>query len=604
MDFPFRMLKDSYRTIFIVDSLKNWQFDTEYRPETDLVLTLDYGLKRFIESISGEVYYLDSIGSLEVLQENNLILLDYLQKWFLDYQGKDLFQYRNIDFGKSLRITFWSELLFFVRLCISLEEIISIDYESLIVTESANHIKSSLVAINIPFEEKEGAGIYEGEGYYFDIHRYMKEALDSLSFRLRAVKLYESIYSRIRLAVDELFHSGSTRISVQVYHPTLKIIDQLRRTSGIQVITSGYVPHGRFFSLLRQRLILAPKREEKYAKQAESILKKYRSSRVTKMVLKSGTDISKGCFDVIDNYVSSKLPGALGAIDAAIRFHRKLPLGLNICISSIGVDNIIFNEVSKARGVQTFFIANGLLNSQFGDEGLDFDYINCYSSQIKTDYFNNSRRALPLGDPRMDSYGNTTPPRMINRRNPTIVIGASGYASTDLTSFMAIEFEFLSDILDAIIEVSEFSEKAKIVIKVRPNGFLSQYEKFIDKYFPKLNIFLVQNTSMIDVFHNCDLYISIASQTLFEASCLGIPVIYYKNDREVLNAPFDSRSELPTFHSSEGLAKALRDFSNSIDEFGNFQDRKVMEKYVGPLDGLNLSRNLEFIALLTSKKAV
>ena len=605
MDFHSSMLKSSYRKIFVVESLATWQFSDEYDPKIDLVLTLDYGLRKSIESLEGEVYYLDALSTIPILQENNTIFLEFLQGWFFNKDKQDMFNHCDINFGKSLRILFWSELMYFVRLCISLEEIIKIKYDTLILSENTNYLKMSLSAMEITFDQRAMEEENTGESYFFDIHRYMREALNNHSIKHRTIQIYLFTYSRIRLKLDELFHSNRARVCLQVYHPTLKIIQQLRRIPGVQVITSGYVPTNTIFSLLKQRLIISPRNNNtKYFLEAKSILKRLDENRINMMVLSSGRDISDDCYALINYYIQNKLPKVLGEIDASLRFQRNLDIDLNLCISTIGVANTVFNEVCRVNGARTFFIANGLLNSQFGDEGSDFDFINCYSVEMQKNYFSNSTRAIPLGDPRMDAYGNQTPTRVIDRACPTVVIGTSGFNSTDFTSYVAIEFEFMSDILEAIIKIPSYNSQIKIVIKVRSNGYLPQYESFVQQYFPFLNISLIQDISIIDLLGECDLYISIASQTLFEASCLGIPVIYYKNDREILDSPFNSRSELPTFHTSDELVVALEEFRLNKDDFAIFQDRKVMEKYIGSLDGLNLTRNLDFIMKLISTETV
>jgi hypothetical protein len=604
MDFHFRMLKNSYRKVFVVESVNTWQFENEYDAATDLVLTLDFGLKHMIQSYGGEAHYLDAIGKVEVLQENNLILLEFLQQWFRKEDGKDFFVYKDIEFGKSLRLVFWSELMFFVRLCICLEMLKTFDYEYLILSENSNKIEIALKAIEIEFKRTPRVSISSREAYFFDIHRYMNEALMNVSFRYRAIQLYQSVHSRMRLRLDEFFNSESQRVCVQVYHPTLKVIQELRTTRGVQVITSGYVPTGSLISLFKQRILLSPNRKNDYAFECESILQEFFLGRKKKMVLASGRDITKECYDLIDMYIREKIPEALAEIVAALRFQSKLPLNLNVCISSIGISNIVNNEVCRIKGVQSFFIANGLLNSRFGDEGLDFDFINSYSASIKKHYFQNSSKARPLGDPRMDTYGSENPVRVVDREFPTIVIGASGFNSTDLTSYAAIEFEFLSDVLNSIIQVPNYGNQVEIKVKVRANGYLAQYKTFISQFYPFLNISVIQDTDIFDLLKNCDLYISIASQTLFEASCLGIPVVYYKNDREVLDSPFDSQSELPTFHSSDELAEALNDFRLGRDKFSEFQSREVMEKYIGPLDGRSLRRNIDFIMNLIRTKTV
>ena len=100
---------------------------------------------------------------------------------------------------------------------------------------------------------------------------------------------------------------------------------------------------------------------------------------------------------------------------------------------------------------------------------------------------------------------------------------------------------------------------------------------------------------MREVLEESDFYISIYSQTLFEASCLGIPCVYYKKDNEYLDPPFDGKSELVTALSSEELVECLHDFISGHPRYDAFLQRQVMEKYIGPLDGKNAERNVAMI---------
>ena len=100
---------------------------------------------------------------------------------------------------------------------------------------------------------------------------------------------------------------------------------------------------------------------------------------------------------------------------------------------------------------------------------------------------------------------------------------------------------------------------------------------------------------MINVLKKLDLYISFYSQTLIEAACLGIPVIYYKKDREFLDAPFDGSSEIVSIYSVAELKQAYLDFKAFHNRFNPFLNKSVLEKYVGPLDGQNTMRSINFI---------
>ena len=194
----------------------------------------------------------------------------------------------------------------------------------------------------------------------------------------------------------------------------------------------------------------------------------------------------------------------------------------------------------------------------------------------------------------MDDYAKI-PARVINRRRPTITIGASGFSPIDLNSYAAIEFEFLHEVMTAISNVDPKGEIFQVIIKVRPNGYDFQYKKFINEFFAG-RVHRIENQQPIrKVLDDTDLYISIASQTLFEASCMGIPCVYHKNDCETLDTPFDGFSELVTTHDIKTLEQAILDFLSGSERYKSFLNKHVMEKYIGPLDGDNLKRNIQLI---------
>jgi hypothetical protein len=100
---------------------------------------------------------------------------------------------------------------------------------------------------------------------------------------------------------------------------------------------------------------------------------------------------------------------------------------------------------------------------------------------------------------------------------------------------------------------------------------------------------------MIKLLEEADFYISIFSQTLFEASCMGVPALYYKSDTQLFHPPFDGKSELVTAFSLQDLIAKIDLFFQGSDIYSSFMDRHVMAKYIGPLDGKNTERNMDFI---------
>jgi hypothetical protein len=235
-----------------------------------------------------------------------------------------------------------------------------------------------------------------------------------------------------------------------------------------------------------------------------------------------------------------------------------------------------------------------LLFYSFFNDAKDSNYVNCYSESIKVNYFGNVSNAIPLGDPRMDNYYNTVN-KEINHCNPTIIIGTAGFSTTDLNSYLGFEFDFLFDILNGVEKLTKSGRKSKVILKVRSNGYVNLYDSFVKEYFQDINVEIIQEQNFSDIITKADLYISFYSQTLFEASCLGIPVIYYKKDTQLFYAPFDNGSELMTATNELELLKLLVLFYNKDSRFESFKSKLVMEKYIGHLDGGNIARNVDFI---------
>lgn len=204
------------------------------------------------------------------------------------------------------------------------------------------------------------------------------------------------------------------------------------------------------------------------------------------------------------------------------------------------------------------------------------------------------KNVVCLGDPRMDGYP-ATPRRQVDPDRFTVVIGASGHNPMDLNSYVAVEFDFMRDVLRALMELKARGAPLRVVVKVRPNGYREQYEHFVTEYFPGIVDSVIDSAPMREVLDGADVFVSIYSQTLFEASCMGIPVVYHRVGDFYKDPPFDAQSELVTTNTIPELIQALGDCRDGHRRFDSFLDRSVMERYVGPLDGRNVERNLAFI---------
>ena len=593
-------INKSYRHIYICDTRDNFkQCSNYYSIKNDLVLTFDFGLKHYIESLAGNSLYVDCLCSADEMQKNNFIASEFLKNWNYDKEYKDIFTSEGISFGFSFRIEFWSEYLYYVRLRSNLEKLRKATYSSIMVCENNNFIGKILAEMGIPFEYVECIGLPSKIPYFFDIHKYMRDALHGKSIRNLMIKILVKSSSIFLYYLDLIFHRADKRkaIYLHIYHPTKPIFNRLQSNNNLRIVTSTVAASKGIKKYLIQRLIPVRGKIKDFDKSASLLFKRFTQDRTARFILNDGTDITLGVFDIIDTQIKCRITESLRYLNSVLLYTRNLPIDLEVMIANLGVKQTIVDCVLKSKGIPSFLIVNGLMTCKYGDESKYANYINCYGAAYKSNYFDNANNVICLGDPRMDYYAKSfdMSPKIIDRINPIVGIGTSGFNNTDLISHVAVEFDFLYEILTAFHQLKKNGQLFSLIIKVRPNGVLSQYKSFVDEYFPDLDFEIFRDIPMNCVLHKVDLYISIYSQTLFEASCLGIPVIYYKKDREYLNPPFDMNSELVTINTVEELIQAFYDFKASDQRFDSFLEKATMEKYIGPLDGRNTERNLAFI---------
>jgi hypothetical protein len=588
--------KSSYRFVYIVDTFGIWcASNFSYDPSLDLVLTYDFSLKSHINSMGGDVFYADHLVGQEEMHENNFIVYEFFKKWHLDKNGNDLFSYRGVPFGFSFRLEFWNDYVSFMRLYFSISKLKNIPYQSLIVSTLDNNIHNVVDALGLRAEVVESHDKREG-GFYFPIHKWMDEQIRpskirGLLYKIRAV--VTAIYGGVGLFLDGLLDDKNKHtVFLQEYHPTKDILNTLRANKKIRLVLCNFSRGSSLRLKLKERL-LPIYHVKSNSEDCAALFEHYKKNKYHKLVV-DGKDVSSIAYGIIESRVQACLPKTVSTLDSCINYLEKTTVDLEILIANIGFTATLFDCVCKAKGVPSFLIINGLLGAEYVDDSKYADFINSYSESIRDNYFRGIDNVYPLGDPRMDGYS-VQDVKAVLRDCPTIVIGASGFNSVDLNSFVAVEFEFLSSVLCSFQKLRDNGYNFKIIIKVRPNGYLAQYEKFAIKYYPNLVDEIVDSVPMRDVLLKADFYISIYSQTLFEASCLGIPVVYYRADNEIHSPPFDMKSELVTVCTENELVTAYQDFLNGSARFSAFLDRKVMEKYVGPLDGKNLERNMAFI---------
>lgn len=589
-----------FRNVLILESRSWWhrhfgQFD----PATDVVLTYDFGLKKEVESLGGLAYYIDHLVDQQTMQENNFRAYRFFKDWHLDSHGNDLFSYRGVPFGFAFRLQIWNDYTSYVRNRICLERLRELAYERLWVGTEQGLVEAILTEMSLPFSPVIRENVDSSASYFFPAFRWMDEKI-----RIRRAKhvlrdVVTAVQGRVMSWLDHL--RGRHRLPgvfVQEYYPTRDLLQKLKRDPDLRVVLAHFSWAADPKKYLAERPIPVWGRLERYRRDADRLMDIFRAQRCSKLVLANGADISAPAFKVIERRVSEQIIETLRALDSVIRYLDRNPISLAVLIANIGLIATLVDCVCRARKIPSYLIINGLMSGDFLDESKYADVINSYSESIKKHYYRGMANIVCLGDPRMDVYVNRYARKEINRERPTVTIGTSAYSPIDLNSYVAVEFEFMHDVLTALDTVKREGANLRIVIKVRTNGYRAQYEQFFEEYFPGLVDEILDTVPFSKVLEQTDFYISLYSQTLFEASCIGIPCVYYKNDCEIIDPPFDGNSELVTARTVEELVSAIRDFRAGHERFDPFLQREVMEKYIGPLDGGNLERNYKFVRQL------
>jgi hypothetical protein len=586
-----------YRNIFILESRDWWvSCRDRFDPATDLVLTYDFALRKDVEGLGGIALYLDHLVDPECMRRNNFLVYEYLRNWHLDAEGRDIFVSRGVSFGFSFRIEIWNDLTFLARTRLCLEKVMQISCTALLVGTESTLIGSILSDSNVPFEAVPRGPVPANTGYFFPIHRWMDEKWRSRKFKHKLKPLVATVTGRLRMWAARLSPGRDSRLPVfvQEYFPTRRIVERLQQDPRLRVILAQYSWAPGLTKLMQEHPIPVWGNLRKYRVEADDLLRRFRASSQSRLILTGDIDVTAKMVEVIERNVSNALSETLRTLDCVIQYINCNPIRLEVMIANMGRMNTLVDCVCKDRGIESYMIVNGMLVHEYLDEAKYADTINAYSTSMKSNYFANMDNIVCLGDPRMDEYV-LSKPRSINRVTPTVTIGASGFNVTNLDSYVAVEFEFLHDVLNALRALKERGVALRIIIKVRSNGYKQQYDDFAAEYFPGLVDEILQAVPMRSVLERTDFYISIYSQTLFEASCLGIPCLYYKKDTETMFAPFDGRSELVTVDNPEDLIAAFDDFLLQRPRFDAFLKKSVMEKYIGFIDGGNLDRNLDYI---------
>ena len=579
---------NKFKNIFIVEDRNYWPVCSfKFNKETDLVLCVDFALKQKLSEEGYFVEFLDHLAESLTLEKLNSDMHNFMNNWYKDNSGLDLLEYKGYNLGDSLLLFLVNDINYFCHYFFNIITLKEIKHENIFIATEDETIIDCLNKLGLAYTKIEGEVQYSNSVYSFPIIRWVKEKTrPSLSFKIKNVfaNLFDAYFN-----VIDSFIIKKRAVYIQKYYPTEPIIQHFKNESSLKIILPNYtgLTHLGKHRRIHYSKCLVP------SEVAQKMIERFRKNRVSNWEAYKHS-MSTYIYEIIDKVIDEHLLIAMNNAESIEKWMKTVNLKLMIPITNLWTTNRLVMQYCFKNEIPVFTIINGQLNTSYYHDAKDSDYVNSYSISIKKNYFKNKSNALPLGDPRMDKYFKITH-KEINRNLPTIIIGAAGYDSIDLNSYLAYEFDFLFDILFCISETIKNGRKANVILKVRTNGYVDLYTDFIEEYFCDLNVKIIQKQSFFEIISNADLYISIFSQTIFEASCFGIPVIYYKKDTQFIHEPFNGESELVTAKNISELLEKIHLFYMGSNIFNAFMEKSVLEKYIGPLDGKNTLRNIEFI---------
>lgn len=584
-----RVDQTTFDSIYIIEDRNQWQdCADQVNKANDLILCVDFGLKHYLIQQGYFAQFIDHLVHESVLECQNYKMHNFLNEWFKDVDGNDLFLYKGYNIGDSLLLHLINDTTFFCHYFLNIIGIKALNYKQIFVAVTDTTIIDCLNKASLPFKLLNTVKPETHPVYIFPIIKWVKENTQKVSLRFRVKKSIASLFDSINKLADTFFKKKHY-VFIQSYHPTKPVIESLNSIPDLQLILQNYSGIKNVFKERR----INHSNEGNNNNIVSSLYNNYRKNRHITWCFEEYA-ISDYLYELIDKVVERELDKAINMADDIDRYFKKVQLSMMVPITNYWTSNRLLMNYCRNQNIPVFMIINGLLNVSYIHDGKDSDMVNCYSETLKQDYFSNKDTALPLGDPRMDRYTKVEK-RLINSVEPIIVIGAAGYDSLDLNSYLAFEFDFLYDILEAIKNLRDIGYKNSVILKVRANGYVYLYENLVNEYFKELNVDIVQDLSFFEVVTKADFYISICSQTIFEAASLGIPTLYYKKDTQDIYRPFDKKSELVTASTINELVTKLTAFYNADTMYDAFLNKDVLEKYIGPLDGNNTQRNVDLI---------
>lgn len=452
------LFNKEFRYIFLVQDRNYWHScPFSYDKAQDLVLTFDFGVVNEIISKGGAVDYIDHLGDDVAMESYNYEVYDFFAKWHFDKDGRDIFSYKGIGFGNAFRIDIWNDITYYVRIWLSFLLVKKIKHEKMFIGVEDECTKNIITELNIISDSWRVDKKFSRTRYYFPIFRWMTERIHPSGIR----HLFQSFMLYILdlvIRVGEylrIIRRSEYDVFVHNYHPTRKIMEQLKKDGLVNVVAVGY---WRGKDIFKEKHLPVHGFSLHHRKLTEIMVSKFEVNKNAHWEIE-GVDVGEKISKIIIKRISGHIPHYLKTMDNIIRYFKNRKLRLAVTISNIGIVNCLILNYCRRNNIPTYLVINGWLGNPYLDDAKDATWINAYGESIRLNYFRGMNNVICLGDPRMDAYVGHGSDKEIDRTCPTIVIGAAGFNNIDLNSYLAFEFDFLNDVLKTCVKLQKIGKK-------------------------------------------------------------------------------------------------------------------------------------------------
>jgi len=277
--------------------------------------------------------------------------------------------------------------------------------------------------------------------------------------------------------------------------------------------------------------------------------------------------------ELIDGYAAL-------AFEQAPRLHRQLRRW-NIEAVLVPYDNNpavrLLVRVAQSLGIPTFVLNDGYKGDEIQLEGLSTDVALSWSNAIRDNYFvRHPGPAVVTGNPKLRST-RASSWRGLRRVPPRVLVGSFTFSAIDFNCRRSDPERFLDGILEGIAMALP-AVSSEVIVKLHPADEPAHYGEIVRRY-PQLRVDLRTRGDVLELFDQCDIYVTTYSTSLLEAA-LSIPVVYYRVNEQRLGPPFDGDDYLGarTATTPPDLANLLRD----RETLATRPPADWVERYLGP----------------------